>query len=64
MEGFIKEHPEYKLLGKAKFLKLASEEGIDKSVATQYFDNRELNQIYSKKKAKDKLVITAPPYSF
>jgi hypothetical protein len=64
MEGFIKEHPEYKLLGKAKFLKLASEEGIDKSVATKYFENRELNQIYSKKKAKDKLVITAPPYSF
>jgi hypothetical protein len=64
MEGCIKEHPEYLLLGKAKFLKLACEEGIHKSVATIYFENRALNQIYSKKKAKDKLVITAPPYSF
>jgi hypothetical protein len=51
-------------LGKAKFLKLAFEEGIDKAVATKYFENRELNQIYSKKKAKYKLIITAPPYCF
>jgi hypothetical protein len=58
----LKKHPEYNILGKAKFVKLATQEGIDKSEAIEYFENSELNQIYSKKKAKDHLVITAPLY--
>ena len=64
MEDFIIQNPEYKLLGKTKFIKLALEEGINKAEATEYFEKRELSQIYKKRKAKDKLVITAPPYSF
>ena len=51
-------------MGKVKFLKLAVEEGIDKSIAAKYFDDRELNQIYKKRKLKDNLVITAAPYNF
>jgi hypothetical protein len=39
METLLKTHPEYKILGKAKFVKLATEEGIDKCDAIKYFDS-------------------------
>lgn len=64
MEAVLRKHPEYKLLGKSKFVKVMADNGIDREEAKQYYDTLELGQIYAPPKQKDKLVITAPPYSF
>lgn len=64
MDAFILKFPDFKLLGKTKFLKLTAEEGINKKIASEYYEKRELNQIYNKVKPPDDYHITAPPYSF
>ena len=60
----MEEHPEYKLLSKGKLFKKLEIEGISKKEINEYFNPKELHQIYSKPKSYKSLKITAPPYSF
>ncbi|KXZ46502.1 hypothetical protein GPECTOR_43g939 [Gonium pectorale] len=64
MEAVLREHPEFKLLGKTKFVQTLSQHGVPRDEARRYHEARELGQMYAPKKRKGELQITAPPFSF
>ena len=65
MEQLLRDKPEYRLLSKAKFLRVAVDEGgLSRAEAARFYDTQELGEMYQRKKGKNALKITAPPYSF
>ena len=65
LEKILEAHPNYKLLSKGKLKKkLEEEDGVTKEEIDQYFNPRELHQVYAHPKKTKPLKITAPPYSF
>ena len=64
IDELLKAHPNYRLLGKVKFVARLAEHNIPRADARKYFDGLEIGQLYAPKKRKGRLVITAPPYSY
>ena len=64
MQKLLKENPKLSLLSKTKLYSIASEHDITKKEVDEYFESKEIYQIYKPRTKKTKLVITAPPYSF
>ncbi len=63
LDDILKANPNYKLLGKTKLRKRLELEDVSKEEINEYFNPKEINQIYSKPKSYKSLKITAPPYS-
>jgi hypothetical protein len=63
MEIF-KNRPQLQLLSKSKLYRVLKDEGINKKDIDDYFNPKEITQIYIKPKKKYNSKITAPPYSF
>ena len=64
MEEILKQNPSLKLLGKTKLKQKLEGLGITNKEIDEYFNPKELNQIYALPKKYKPLKITAPPFSF
>ena len=64
LEEIIKDNPAYKLFSKSKLKKRLEYEGISKKEIDEFFEPKEIHQIYAPAKKYKPLKITAPPFSF
>jgi len=64
LSDILDENPSYQLLGKDKLKKKLVNSGISKAEIDQWFNSREINQIYAKPKKIKSYKINGPPNSF
>ena len=64
MEAILDENPGYKLLGKDKLKKKLKGMGISSKAIDDWFNSKEINQIYARPKKVKSYKINGPPNSF
>ena len=64
LEAALKQKPDLKLLSKAKLFTLLKDQGVTKKEIADYFNPKELTQIYAKPQRTVEFKITSPPRSF